>query len=98
MPISFWGVSNRSTELCRGQVGTCKGAELLDDNRIGVKALLGLVSQCLGQLEEAMGYYLKVLEMEPDHNDALINLGVIYQGAGERENAQKLYERALGRS
>ena len=33
-------------------------AELLDDTNVGVKALLGLVSQCMGQLEDAMGYYL----------------------------------------
>ena len=69
-------------------------AELLDDTNIRVKALLGLVSQCLGQLEEAMGYYLKVLEAEPDHNDALINLGVIYQSAGEHQWVLKLQKRS----
>src|SRR5258708_14972941 len=46
-------------------------------------------------LDEAKNHSAAVLRMVPDHDNATLNLGVIRQSFGFREEAEGLYRRAL---
>ena len=39
-------------------------------------------------LQDAQNYYQKVLELDPNHSQTLINLGIIFLGLGERQKAK----------
>ena len=41
----------------------------------------------MGQIEEAIRLNQEILETQPDHPDALYNLGAIYGNRGNRERA-----------
>ena len=45
--------------------------------------------------EDAPAAYLQALEIEPDHTDAHVNLGRLYQESGEYELAESHYHSAL---
>jgi tetratricopeptide (TPR) repeat protein len=47
--------------------------------------------------EQAQDAYLRVLELEPDHVDAHVNLGRLLHAAGELDGAQEHYQAALAR-
>jgi serine/threonine protein kinase len=49
----------------------------------------------LGQLEEAIGYYDRVLELEPKNTNAWNNRGVCCQKLGRTEEALRCYDKAI---
>ena len=49
----------------------------------------------LGQLEEAIGYYEKVTQLEPNHTNAWNNKGVCYKKQGKVQEALKCYDMAI---
>ena len=48
-----------------------------------------------GKFVEALKYYNKVLEIEPDNISAIINSGVTLQNLGHLSKATQMYEKAL---
>ena len=56
---------------------------------------LGLVLAEQGDLEEAMGYYSKALNIKPDDVEVLNNLGLALAGQGRLEEAISHYSKAL---
>ena len=46
-------------------------------------------------LNEAKNLYLKVIEIDPNHEDAHNNLGIIFSNSGDLEKAKSCYEKAL---
>ena len=48
-----------------------------------------------GNIIKAKSLYIKVLELDPNHENANINIGVIFQQLGEFQNAKKCYEHVL---
>lgn len=51
----------------------------------------------LGRYAEARAKWLRILERDPDHADALFSLALAAQSQGKREEAIRLYERLLER-
>jgi len=56
---------------------------------------LAVVQMRQGRLEEAVAGFRRVLELEPDNTDALLQLGDIARDRGDYAAAQDLYERVL---
>ena len=46
-------------------------------------------------IKEAKNLYLKVIEIDPNHEDAHNNLGIIFSNSGDLEKAKSCYEKAL---
>jgi chemotaxis protein methyltransferase WspC len=57
--------------------------------------LLALISDAKGESERAIGWYRKVLYLEPGHSDALMHLALLYERAGNTASAKRLRGRAL---
>ena len=47
-------------------------------------------------LKVAENFYLEILEIEPNHNNALNNLGAIFTTLGDHYKAKECYEKAIG--
>jgi eukaryotic-like serine/threonine-protein kinase len=58
---------------------------------------LGLARFLLGRYPEAVAAYRKALEMDPDHVAVLLNLADAEAALGQRQEADRLYSRALER-
>jgi len=56
---------------------------------------LGFLYEQVGGKEEAMRFYTKAVQMQPDYAQALYNLAHLYQDAGNYKIALDLYERLL---
>ncbi|MCP4652377.1 MAG: tetratricopeptide repeat protein [Candidatus Omnitrophica bacterium] len=56
---------------------------------------LGYKLQMKGSADEAMAYYQKAIEMDPQYAEAHNDLGVIYENMGDFDNALLEYKRAL---
>ena len=56
--------------------------------------LLGLISDCAGDQQQAIQFYRKALYLEPDHYDALIHLSLLKQNSGDSIAAKALKNRA----
>jgi tetratricopeptide (TPR) repeat protein len=56
---------------------------------------LGGVLQSKGELDEAAGCLLRVLELLPENSDVLVRLGGIRLAQGERDEALDFYQRVL---
>ncbi|MEM2936858.1 MAG: tetratricopeptide repeat protein [Candidatus Bathyarchaeia archaeon] len=48
-----------------------------------------------GRFEEAKVRYMKVIELKPDHTDALVNMGNLFFIKGLKQEAERLYRKAL---
>jgi len=48
-----------------------------------------------GRLQEAKERYRRIIELQADHTDALVNMGNLFFLEGEREQAERLYKKAL---
>jgi tetratricopeptide (TPR) repeat protein len=62
--------------------------------------LLHLLAECLfhaGELPRARGYFDRLLELVPDHFEALVHGGVIRHEAGEPAAARELLQKAVAR-
>ena len=46
-------------------------------------------------IEEAQNFYNQVLKIDPNHSEALNNLGAIFQGLREYQEAKSCYEKAI---
>lgn len=56
---------------------------------------LGYICSKLRILDQAIYYYEKFLEQEPEHPDALNNLAFIYLNCDNLENAERVYKKIL---
>jgi tetratricopeptide (TPR) repeat protein len=56
---------------------------------------LGLLAARAGKTDEAIGYFTKALEINPEHSVALQNLGNAYRQKKDWENARTVLERAV---
>ena len=48
---------------------------------------MGSIYKDLGNLDQALAFTLKSLELKPDNPDALTNLGIIYKDHGNLDQA-----------
>jgi tetratricopeptide (TPR) repeat protein len=71
--------------------------KLLDIHPRSVDGLLflGKLAVAEGNLEQVIDIYNRVLEIDPDNPVAFYNLGVYYYNAGDVDNAEALFERAV---
>jgi tetratricopeptide (TPR) repeat protein len=53
------------------------------------------VEQTGGAVEEAIGFYKKAIELDPQAAGALVNLGTIYFNSQKWKDAEKYYQRAI---
>ncbi len=56
---------------------------------------MGLVLSSLGRAAEALPYFRRALELEPEYADAAVNLGVLLGRAGQPQAAIEQLEKAL---
>ena len=56
---------------------------------------LGFLYEKVGGKEEAMRFYAKAIQMQPDHEQALYNLANLYQDDGNYKIAMELYSRLV---
>ena len=56
---------------------------------------LALKNHQNNNLQDAQNYYKKVLELDPNHSQTLINLAIIFLGLGERQKAKSCYEKVI---
>jgi len=56
---------------------------------------LGILAARAGKTDEAIGYFTKALELNPEHTVALQNLGNAYRQKRDWENARTMLERAV---
>jgi tetratricopeptide (TPR) repeat protein len=56
---------------------------------------LGFLYEQVGGKEEAIRFYTRAVQMQPDYKQALVNLATLYQDAGNYKMALGLYERLL---
>jgi len=54
---------------------------------------LGLAAQKRGNIDQALGYYRKVLNLNPDHSKALLNLSAIHIKTGNSARAMSILEK-----
>ena len=57
--------------------------------------LLGIVSGIKGDLQTALNYFNKILEIEPDSAGAYVNLGTTYKNMGDEEKAKASFDKAV---
>lgn len=64
-------------------------------NNVVVQFNLGVLSERLGQVNEAAGYYEAAHKLDPKHKPTLLNLGRVYRLQDKFDQAIALYEGAL---
>jgi hypothetical protein len=74
---------------------TYEQALLFDPSNDEVEVELARIHYRLGEFEDAVGHYQKILERSPDHAHALWGLGDTYRVQRRTREATKLVERAL---
>jgi tetratricopeptide (TPR) repeat protein len=67
----------------------------LMDNDADAFRLLGIVHGMDGEHEEAIKYFTKVTEMQPDLAVGYVNLGKAYQYYGDEETSRIMFQKAL---
>lgn len=77
-----------SAEACLQEI-------LKHDNSMKTWFLLGLIQLNSGRLSEAELSFQNVLVQDPDHYEALLNLGLTYSEQEQYESAKRLLERAV---
>ena len=70
------------------------GLEIRDDD-VFLWYYKGELYERLEELEEALKCYERVLELHPNHINALLNMARIYEKLGDIEKAVNYYNRAL---
>jgi len=60
--------------------------------------MLGVICHSQGKFNEAIGYFEKALEINPDYQEANLNLAVLYSDLGEYRKAKPLYKKVHQRS
>lgn len=76
-------------------IEACQAALAVNPHLCAAYKLWGNVVQAQGQDLEAMGYYGKALEIEPDSAPVHVNLGNLYAKQQQWEQAIKYYRQAL---
>ena len=66
----------------------------LDSTIPEVHGSLGLIAARMDEPEEAIGYFRKALELDPDNARAHVYLGDAYRKLGRAEDSKRLFERA----
>jgi len=56
---------------------------------------MGNVSQICGEIDESQTYYEKALEIQPDFEDVLYELGFLLESDDRHDEAIKLYQNFL---
>jgi tetratricopeptide (TPR) repeat protein len=67
----------------------------LDKQNLGGLIQLAQVEQTLGNVPEAIARYRQAIVLAPDHAGLYTMLGVLYEGQGNWQEAQTLYQRAV---
>lgn len=81
-------------KLEEAKAGFTKVAAKVPTNVV-VQFNLGVLSERLGQVNEAAGYYEAANKLDPKHKPTLLNLGRVYRLQDKFEQAIALYEGAL---
>ena len=71
------------------------GTDLLEKFNCGVMVyfILGLTASSLKRHEDSIQFFKKVIEKNPSHQDALFNLGVVYQNNSNFDRATFYYQK-----
>ncbi|TAD90190.1 MAG: hypothetical protein EAZ99_07080 [Alphaproteobacteria bacterium] len=67
-------------------------------NDLGVLQAAGEIAQQTGRLQDAVNYYTRILKIDPFNPDACMNLAMILDVSGRREEAKQIRSRGLSRS
>mgnify|MGYP002362831729 FL=1 len=106
------GAAETSLALISGEVSWLLKAEEhfrkaieYDSNLVNAYNGLGAVHRLSGNLEAAIDYWQKAVTLEPDHKEALFNLGAAYFDRGDKNQAlvylsryKRLYYQTLSQS
>lgn len=76
-------------------ISNISALEVRDDNMSFPLMNLGNYHYERGEFKQAVQYYKRVVEVDPDNHRALANLGTITFRAGDYKMAEKLYRHAL---
>ena len=74
-----------------------KASQLLEQfpNSVNLYNIIGVVSQSLSNLEEALKAYKKAILLNPDYADAYNNMGAVLTEQGKLDEAINTYKKAL---
>ncbi|QWV97026.1 tetratricopeptide repeat protein [Geomonas nitrogeniifigens] len=88
-------VSYRLGDCSRALEEYREAVRLEPDEEVYRKNLADLLYVEFGQVDEAIGIYLKLLEKNPREVETLLNLGIICKGVGQPGEAETFFQRAL---
>ncbi|OGV74710.1 MAG: hypothetical protein A3K18_15170 [Lentisphaerae bacterium RIFOXYA12_64_32] len=77
-------------------VAQYKRAEMLNADSVDVMNHLGFCNCMLGRIHEAQEIFLRVLEKDPSHVQALVRLAATFESQEDYYNATIVYRRAVG--
>ena len=72
-----------------------KRAQSLNPREVEATHEVGLTLMCMREYDDALPYFERLLEVVPDHYDAVVYSGVIHHERGETERAEELLCRAV---
>ncbi|MDY6880263.1 MAG: YcaO-like family protein [Thermodesulfobacteriota bacterium] len=92
---SYTGVCLKEMAQYRDALEVLKKGEVLDRERTDIPNLMGFCHFKLGEHEEAIGSFKKVLELDPASAIDYANIGSNYREMGKNKEAMEYYEAAL---
>ena len=100
LPLEFHtanllGVVGQLLQDWSGAYSAWVQASTLQPNNLDVRLNLGVACMALGQKEEAAFWWGSILELECNHPQSLINLGLFHRERQENQQAHHYWERAL---
>jgi len=85
----------KDEKFLAGAIDEYRAALALDPNHLRSLNNLGTVLHRKGSYEEALGYYLKVLELNSTYVRAMENAALAYKGLGQLDKAEEMWRQSL---
>jgi cytochrome c-type biogenesis protein CcmH/NrfG len=89
------GQPNSSAPMV-GEINQLKRMIQDDPQNVAAFVRLGNLHYDVQMWDQAVGYYQKALELQPDDPNVMTDMGVCFRGLGQFEKALELFEKASG--
>lgn len=89
------GQGNSSAPMV-GEINQLKRMVQDDPSNVAAFVRLGNLHYDIQMWDQAVGYYERAIELEPDNPDVITDLGICYRGLGQYEKALEMFDMANG--
>lgn len=79
-----------------GEINQLKRTIQDDPHNVAAFVRLGNLHYDVQMWDQAVGYYERALDLQPDNPDVITDLGVCYRNLGQSEQALEMFEKAAG--